>query len=105
VHKLIKNTFPVKGKILAPRPARIPVVDGVVPDERVEVYPAVQPDRVFRNKAAERGVYVSRPILVELRLGVVFPSRKLQCVGNRSAGISLQVAEGFVPVLIVYDVA
>src|SRR6266480_906672 len=99
--RLIAKTLLAQAPIFAPRPARIPAVDRVVPDERVEVDPTVQANRILGHETAEGWVKVSRTIIVQLRLGVVFPPGKLESIRDRAAGVPLETPEGLVAVLIV----
>src|SRR5437667_3585866 len=57
-----------EGPVLAPRPARIPTVNRIVSDERVEVDPTVESGRVFGDEAAQCRVQVPGPIVIQLRL-------------------------------------
>src|SRR6266550_7994665 len=89
--RLIAKTLLAQAPIFAPRPARIPAVDKVVPDERVEVDPTVQANRILGHETAEGWVEISRAIVVELGLRVVFAPGELERVRDRVGAAPLRV--------------
>src|SRR5690349_6544302 len=89
--RLIAKFLLTKTPILAPRPARIPAVDRVVADERVAVDPTVQANRILGHETAESRVNVSRTIVVELGLAIVFATSELKRVRDRAGAAPLQV--------------